>query len=84
MRADERKDARVPLPRRSTPAPTPTPTPPPRFRISRGWILFALVLLAFNFYLGSRATQPQSRVRVPFSPFFLEQVSAGHVKEFTS
>ena len=82
MRADERKDARVSLPRRSTP--TPTPPSPPRFRVSRGWILFALALLAFNFYIGSRATQPQSRVRVPYSPFFLEQVSAGHVKEITS
>jgi cell division protease FtsH len=34
--------------------------------------------------LGSRATQPPSRVRVPYSPFFLQQVSAGHVKEITS
>jgi cell division protease FtsH len=55
-----------------------------RFRPSRRWILFALVLLAFNFYLGSRATQPPSRVRVPYSPFFLQQVRAGHVKEITS
>jgi cell division protease FtsH len=81
MRTDERKDPKSPVPRRSTPTPTPTP---PRFRVSRGWVLFALVLLALNFYLGSRATQPQSRVRVPYSPFFLEQVSAGHVKEITS
>ena len=43
-------------------------------RLSRGWILFAFALLVFNFYLGSRAMQPQSRVRVPYSPFFLEQV----------
>ena len=52
--------------------------------MSRRWILFALALLAFNFYFGSRATQPSSRVRVPYSPFFLKQVSAGHVKEITS
>src|SRR4029453_6480315 len=64
--------------------PTPPPPQPPRLRMSRRWILFALALLAFNFYLGSRATQPTSRVRVPYSPFFLEQVSAGHVKEITS
>src|SRR6266540_4267577 len=57
---------------------------PPVFRLSGRWILFALALLAFNFYLGSRATQPPSRVRVPYSPFFLQQVSAGHVKEITS
>jgi cell division protease FtsH len=61
-------------------------TPPQRSRFlpSRYWILFFLVLLAVNFYLGSRATQPPSRVRVPYSPFFLEQVSARHVKEITS
>ena len=52
--------------------------------MSRGWLLFALALLAFNFYLGSRATQPPSRLRVPYSPFFIDQVSAGHVKEITS
>ena len=52
--------------------------------MSRRWIFFALALLAFNFYLGSRATQPTSRVRVPYSPFFLKQVGAGHVKEITS
>jgi cell division protease FtsH len=71
----------------SPPAPRgPTPSPPqrPRFGMSRRWILFALALLAFNFYFGSRATQPSSRVRVPYSPFFLKQVSAGHVKEITS
>src|SRR3954451_13835185 len=64
----------------------PTPPPPqlPRFPMSRRWILFALALLAFNFYLGSRATQPASRVRVPYRPFFLSQVSSGHVQEITS
>jgi cell division protease FtsH len=69
-----------PAPRGSTPPPPQLP----RFRMSSRWILFALALLAFNFYLGSRATQPTSRVRVPYSPFFLKQVSAGHVKEITS
>jgi cell division protease FtsH len=80
-RADQRKDASAPpAPRRSS----PTPPPPPRFRPSRRWILFAVALLFFNFWLGSRAMQPQSRVRVPYSPFFLEQVRADHVKEITS
>ena len=63
---------------------SPTPPQPPGFRFSRRWIIFALGLLLLNFYLGSRATQPTSRVRVPYSPFFLEQVTAGHVKEITS
>ncbi len=75
-----RKDGDAPpAPRGSTPRRTP-----PRFPISRGWILFAVVLFAVNFYLGSRATQPPSRVRIPYSPFFLNQVNDGHVKEITS
>ena len=87
-RDDQRDNAGAPPP--SPPAPpaprgsSPTSPQPPRFRFSRGWILFALALLAFNFYIGSRATQPQSRVRVPYSPFFLEQVGAKHVKEIMS
>jgi cell division protease FtsH len=76
----ERGGGAPPAPRGSS----PTPPQLPRFRPGRWWILFALGLLAFNFYLGSRATQPPSRVRVPYSPFFLKQVSAGHVKEITS
>ena len=56
----------------------------PRFHFSRGWILFGLALLAFNIYFSSRATEPSSRVRVPYSPFFLKQVNAGNVKEITS
>src|ERR671935_708331 len=80
-RADQRKDVSAPpAPRGSS----PTSPQPPRFRVGRGWILFGLVLLALNFYFGSRATQPPSRVRIPYSPFFLDQVRAGHVKEITS
>ena len=63
---------------------SPASPQPPRFRPTRGWIIFAVVLLGFNFYLGSRATQPASRIRVPYSPFFLQQVTDGHVKEITS
>jgi cell division protease FtsH len=74
-----RSDSSPPAPRGNTPR-----RPQPRFPISRGWILFALVLLGINFYLGSRATQPPSRVRIPYSPFFVSQVEAGHVKEITS
>jgi cell division protease FtsH len=80
-RADQGKSPSTPpAPRGST----PTSPQPPRFRPSRRWILFAVALLVFNFYLGSRATQPESRVRVPYSPFFLNEVRAGHVKSITS
>ena len=42
------------------------------------------MLLAINLYAGTRAMQPASRLRVPYSPFFLDQVNAGHVKDITS
>jgi cell division protease FtsH len=81
-RDDQRQNENAPpSPRGSSPPSRPNP---PGFRFSRRWIIFALGLLLLNFYLGSRATQPTSRVRVPYSPFFLEQVTAGHVKEITS
>ena len=72
----------------TSPPGSPTPSKPegsprrPRIRVA--WIVFALALLAFNFWAGSRATQAPSRVRVPYSPYFLKQVSAGHVAEITS
>jgi cell division protease FtsH len=47
-------------------------------------VVFALVLLAINFFVASRATESPSRVGVPYSPFFLNEVNAGHVKEITS
>jgi cell division protease FtsH len=81
VREDRQKDSGAPpAPRGSSPSPPQRPW----WRLSRGWILFALALLAFNFYLGSRATQPPSRVRIPYSPFFLNQVKSGNVEEITS
>jgi len=55
-----------------------------RRRIAWRWIALTLALLAVNYWVGSRATQPASRVRVPYSPFFLRQVTAGNVTEITS
>ena len=80
-RDDQPKKANAPPASRGSSPPSPQP---PRFRPTRGWIIFAVILLGFNFYLGSRATQPASRIRVPFSPFFLQQVTDGHVKDITS
>ncbi len=62
----------------------PPATPRASFRPGRAWIAIFLALLALNIFFSSRAMQPQSRVRVPYSPFFLKQVDAGHVKEITS
>src|SRR3954464_15977934 len=87
---DGRERAVAPPPNSPTPPPptprgsSPTRQDTPRFRPSRRWILFALALLAFNFYVGPRMTQPPSRVRVPYSPFFLNHVRDGNVEEITS
>jgi cell division protease FtsH len=62
----------------------PSDPQPPRFRIGAGWVVFALVLLAVNFFIATRAMESPSRVSVPYSPFFLNEVNAGHVKEITS
>jgi cell division protease FtsH len=57
---------------------------PPRPRIAWWLIAGFLALLIVNYYLGSRATQAAPRVRVPYSPYFLNQVRDSNVKEITS
>src|SRR5215471_11433714 len=73
-------EAPPPAPRGSS----PTPRQRSRFGVSARWIVFALILLALNLFFASRAMEPASRVRVPYSPFFLQQVKAGNVDEITS
>jgi cell division protease FtsH len=70
----------------STPARPPAPAGPPRrgFRFHWSWLLFFAILLGINYWLGSRATTPASRIRIPYSPFFLDQVSKGDVISITS
>ena len=61
---------------------SPTKRAPHR---SRGFVLFALVLLAFNLasvLLFAPAGQP--RIKVPFSPYFVSQVQAGRVASIAS
>jgi cell division protease FtsH len=74
-------------PEKEPPAPGGTPPAPPqrpRFWLSARWIVFFLLLLAFNLFIATRTMQPESRVRVPYSPFFLQQVRTGNVEEITS
>jgi cell division protease FtsH len=82
----------------SAPPPTPEPAGPPRPAPSGqtpqparpwwrppGWIiLVALALFALNYWAATRATEQASRIRVPYSPFFIQQVKDGNVKEITS
>jgi cell division protease FtsH len=61
-----------------------TPAQPPRARFRWWWIAVALALLTLNYWVGSRAMENESRLSVPYSPFFLEQVREGNVAEITS
>jgi cell division protease FtsH len=67
---------------RGTP-PQPPPRPPHR---TRGFLYFALALLAVNLLLSVifNQTTTEPRVTVPFSPYFIEQVDAGKVKSVTT
>jgi cell division protease FtsH len=58
------------------------PTPPHRWR---GFWIFFLALLAINWLsLLLVHTSGEPRVKVPFSPYFIDQVNAGQVKSISS
>jgi len=52
--------------------------------VSPRWVVLFFVLLALNLFISARTMGPESRVRVPYSPLFLEQVKKGNVEEITS
>ena len=69
----------------SAPAPPQSPAPGrPRFRPSWRFVALIVALFALNYWAGTKATKPASRVRVPYSPFFLKEVGAGRVASITS
>jgi cell division protease FtsH len=43
-----------------------------------------VALLALNFWITSRTLQPNARVRIPYSPTFLNEVRSGNVIEISS
>jgi cell division protease FtsH len=72
-----------------TPAPdgrgSNKPAVPPG-RPNTRWLIAGLIagLLALNFWITSQTLQPNSRVRIPYSPTFLQEVRAGNVTEISS
>ena len=47
------------------------------------YVALIAVLLGINYWAAHRVTQ-ETRIRVPYSPFFLEQVRDGNVVSVTS
>jgi cell division protease FtsH len=75
---------------RVTPAPDgrgvqKTPATPPS-RPNPRWLVGLLIvgLLALNFWISSQALNSSSRVRIPYSPTFLNQLKHGNVVEVSS
>jgi cell division protease FtsH len=80
--------------------PDPTPTPPQsrtparppgegnpqptRQPVGRALLAALLVLLAVNLVISFATKGPRDRVRVPYQPFFVEQVRDGNVERITS
>src|ERR687886_1143166 len=68
------------------PPPGPQPPQPPQPRVRVAWWVVASViaLLAINYYSATRATQAHPRVRIPYSPVFLQQVREANVDSIQS
>jgi cell division protease FtsH len=62
----------------------PPPAKPPMIPLGRRFFLFALGLLAVNLALSFLTGRPEERERVPYQPFFVDQVEAGNVEEISS
>ena len=57
---------------------------PPMIPRSRVFIAFLLGLLAVNLVVSFVTGSPEDRQRVPYQPFFVNQVQAGNVSEISS
>jgi cell division protease FtsH len=60
------------------------PVKPPMFPRSRALLAFFVGLLVLNLLISFLTGAPPDRPRVPYQPFFLEQVEAGNVEAITS
>jgi cell division protease FtsH len=63
---------------------SPAPPKPPMIPRGRLFIWLALALLALNLAISFMTGRPEERKRVPYQPFFVDQVEAGNVEEISS
>src|SRR3954471_8603713 len=52
--------------------------------IGRRWVILVLVLLAVNFWISSLIPSGHERVRVPYTPTFVQEIKGGNVEEISS
>src|SRR3954467_3729328 len=52
--------------------------------IGRRWLILVLVLLAVNFWISSLIPNGHERVRVPYTPTFVQEIKSGNVSEISS
>src|SRR3954464_15302395 len=52
--------------------------------VGRRWVWIVLLLLAINFWVTSLIPSGHERVRVPYTPTFVQEVKAGNVEEISS
>ena len=64
--------------------PHPAPAPQSRGGFRGAPLVGVLLLFAVNHWTGSRTMKQPSRARVPYSPFFVQQIKAGNVESITS
>ena len=86
---DRQGDHQHPQGFRIQPAPDGRGMPPDkqpgvRGGFNRRFVLIVLGLLALNFWITSLIPSGHERIRVPYSPTFLQQVDAGNVKSISS
>jgi len=62
----------------------PAQSKPPMIPRGRLFIWFVLALLALNLLFSFMTGRPEERERVPYQPFFVDQVEAGNVEEISS
>src|SRR4051812_37257840 len=74
---------------RVQPAPDGRGLPPEKPRspmggFGRRWLVIVLVLLAVNFWVTSLIPSGHERIRVPYTPTFIQKIEAGGVQEISS
>ena len=63
----------------------PAPRPPLMPKQRRGrWVAFIAGLLLFNLVFSFVTARPEERTRIPYEPFFVDQVRAGNVQQISS